>query len=97
MEQGKIMPLIPKLPKTNFMNVIRITEVKDIDYILQFLNNFNGESFVFKVYKDVFDKAMEIRTIIDLKVQVTSDKEEEELKKEKMEKKITSVYMQVNL
>lgn len=67
---------MPHELKANFVNIVRITEVRDIDYIIQFFNTYSGESYVFKVYKELFDKAMEIRKIIDLEITVAKDEEE---------------------
>ena len=55
-------------PLATFINVVKITEVKGFDYIVHFQNTFSGEAFVFKVYKELFDKAMEIRDIDELKI-----------------------------
>ena len=85
---------MPSSVETDFINLVKITEVKDIDYIIHFLNTYTGKAYVFKVYKELFDKAMEVRTINNLDVTITSDKEEEEKKKsDEKKKKIASVYV----
>jgi len=45
------------------------------------------------VYKELFDKAMEVRKIIDLDITVTNGKTEDEMKKKKIEPDVAMVYM----
>ena len=80
-------------PTVDFVNLVKIIEVRDIDYIVQFINNYNSKVYVFKVYKELFDKAMEVRKIIDLDITVTSDKIEEDMKEKKIENDVAMVYM----
>lgn len=85
---------MPSSVETDFINLVKITEVKDIDYVIHLLNTYTGKAWVFKIYKELFDKAMEVRTINNLDVTITSDKEEEEKKKsDEKKKKIASVYV----
>ena len=75
--------------ETTFINIVRIIEVTDIDYIIHFINTYNGKIYVFKVYKELFDKAMEVRKVIDLDITITSD---EEIKKNgKVKNKVAMV------
>lgn len=72
---------IEEKTKATFINIVKIIEVKDMDYTFQFYNIYTGKRYVFKVYKDLFDKAMEIRKITELDVRIIS--EDKEKKKEK--------------
>jgi len=63
--------------QTDFINAVRITEVKDVDYILHFYNSYSGKAWVFKLYKDLFDKAMEDRSIVPLEPKSGEEAEEE--------------------
>lgn len=79
-----------------FINIVKITEVDSVDYIIHLVNNYTGKNWVFKIYKDLWEKAMEIRKIVPLEITITdAEKEAEKAKaeKEKKEKKIASVYM----
>lgn len=78
--------------ETDFVNLVKITEVKDVDYIIHLFNSYSGKAYVFKIYKDLWDKAMEIRTIEDLDITVTDDKEKEKEKQEQEEEKIASIF-----
>ncbi len=81
---------IAQLVEARFINLVRITEVKDIDYIIHLFNSYSGEAYVFKIYKALWEKAMEIRTIEDLDITVSDDKEE---RSKKEQAKITSAYI----
>ena len=76
-----------------FINIVKIVEIKDIDYVIHFINTYSGKTYVFKVYKELFDKAMGVRSVIELDVTITSDKTEEVLKKKKLEPDVAMVYM----
>jgi len=80
-------------PKATFINVVKITEVEGVDYIVHLMNNYTGENWVFKIYKSLWDKSMEIRTVVPLEVTITSLEKEVKKKKEEIEDKIASVYM----
>jgi len=68
---------------SDFIDGIRIIEIKGVDYIFTFYNGFTGNAYVFKLYKEVFDTMMKERRIIDLKVDIIDPKKElEELEKE---------------
>ena len=71
-----------QIPVTDFINGIRITEVKDRDYIIHLYNSFSKKVFIFKVCKDLFDKAMEIRNIDELNIR-TQEEVTSEIKKGK--------------
>lgn len=77
-----------------FVNVVKITEVKGFDYIIHFYNSFSGKAFVFKVYKVLFDKAMEIRDIneLDIKTGEEVEEKETEIKKGKKVKNDGGLY-----
>ncbi|KKM16489.1 hypothetical protein LCGC14_1685410 [marine sediment metagenome] len=81
-----------------FINIVKITEIKDIDYIVHLINTFSGESWVFKIYKDLWESAMEIRKIDKLSIitskedEDTKKKEDEDKKKEKLSK-VAKVYI----
>jgi hypothetical protein len=60
-----------------FVNLVKIIEVTDIDYIIHFYNTYSKQEFIFRVYKKLLDKAMEIRKIIDLEVTVAGKQDEE--------------------
>ena len=66
--------------EANFINIVKITQVGEFDYILHLFNTYSDEAWVFKIYKPLFDKGMEIRRKIDLKIVTSDDKED---KKEK--------------
>ena len=88
------MMIMPNKPKTNFINLVKIIEVKDIDYIIQFVNTYSGETHIFKVYKELFDKAMEIRRITELDITTSNDEpKKENSKKEDIEPDLAMVYV----
>jgi len=66
--------------ETDFINVVKITQVGEIDYIIHLYNTYSGKRWVFKVYKDLFDKGMEIKNVIDLSIETPENKEENEVK-----------------
>ena len=68
--------------EARFVNIVKITQVGDFDYIIHFFNTYSGERWVFRVYKVLFDKGMEIRRKIKLEV-VTSEEEKERKAEEK--------------
>ena len=78
-------------PLATFINVVKITEVKGFDYIVHFQNTFSGKAFVFKIYKDLFDKAMEVRDIDELKI-TTREEVISEIKKGKKVKNNGGLY-----
>ena len=78
-------------PLATFINVVKITEVKGFDYIIHFQNTFDGKAFVFKIYKDLFDKAMEVRDIDELKI-TTREEVISEIKKGKKVKNNGGLY-----
>jgi len=79
-----------------FINIVKITEIKDIDYLIQLVNTYNGKVWVFKIYKDLWESAMRVRSIEPLQVTITDDeekaKEKKKKKKEEEEDKIAKVY-----
>ena len=66
--------------ETNFINIVKITQVGECDYILQLFNTYSDEAWVFKIYKQLFDKGMEIRNIIDLKIITSEDEADKKVK-----------------
>lgn len=83
---------MPEIEAT-FINFVKVTEVDSVDYIVHLMNTYTGKTWVFKIYKNLWDKAMEIRKVVPLDITVSNwEKEEEERKKEE-EKKIDSAYM----
>ncbi len=89
MEQGIMIPEI----EATFINFVKITEVDGIDYIVHLLNNYTGKTWVFKIYKSLWEKAMEIRKVVPLEVTVSNLEEEAKKRKEEEDKKIASAYM----
>jgi len=88
------MMIVPSKVKAEFINFVKIVEVKDIDYIIHFINIYNGKTYVFKVYKELFDKAMEVRKVSELEITVTNDKPKaKEQKEEDMAPDVAMVYM----
>lgn len=85
--------VMPIKPKCEFINFVKIVEVKDIDYVIHFINTYNGETYIFKVYKELFDKAMEVRRVTDLDITTISDKQKEDMKKEDMKPDVAMVYV----
>jgi len=67
--------------ETDFINMVRISEIKDMDYTITFYNSYSDKTFVFKVYKVLFDKAMELRKISELEVKTSDDLAKEEKQK----------------
>ena len=68
---------------TDFVDAIKILEIKNRDYLFTFVNGFTGNTYVFRIYKEVFDKMMEKRAVVDMKVNVfDSDKHINEIKEE---------------
>ena len=76
--------------RTDFINAVKITEVKDVDYILHLYNSYSGEAWVFKIYKALLDKAMGDRSILPLEPK--SRKEAEEEIKEKVKNGVKMIY-----
>jgi len=66
--------------ETNFINIVRITQVGEYDYIIHLFNTYSDEAWVFKIYKPLFDKGMEIRNIIDLKIITSEDEADTKVK-----------------
>ena len=58
---------------TTFINMLKITEVKDFEYTIHFHNTFSNKVFIFRIYKELFDKAMEIRDIDELNIKTGKD------------------------
>jgi len=79
-----------------FINIVKITEIKDIDYLVQLVNTYNGKVWVFKIYKELWESAMRARSIEPLTVDITDDEEKAKEKKQKENKekedKIAKVY-----
>ena len=71
--------------ETDFINVIKITQVGEVDYILHLFNTYSGKRWVFKIYKPLFDKGMEIRRKIELTIQAQEDEEVTEVKEDEPE------------
>lgn len=68
---------------TDFVDALKITEIRDRDYIFTFFNGFTGNAYVFRIFKEVFDKMYENRMIIDMKVDIFDPKKDLEELKEK--------------
>ncbi len=66
--------------ETDFVNIVKITQVGEVDYIFHFFNTYSGKRWVFKLYKLLFDTGFEIRKIIPLEITTSSDKEDKEVK-----------------
>jgi len=79
------------IPLTDFINIVKIREIKDIDYIIHFYNSFSNKVFIFKVYKKLFDKAMEIRDVDELTIK-TGEEVTSEIKKGKKVKGNGGLY-----
>jgi len=82
--------------ESTFINIVKITEIKDVDYIIHLVNTYTGKMWVFKIYKDLWESAMRVRSIEPLNIDITDDEEKAKEKKEKKEKekedKIAKVY-----
>ena len=74
---------------TDFVDALKITEIRDRDYIFTFFNGFTGNAYVFRLYKEVFDKMYENRTIIDMKVDVFDPAEDIKKMKEERDKMVS--------
>lgn len=83
---------MPEIEAT-FINFVKVTEVDSVDYIVHLMNTYTGKTWVFKIYKNLWDKSMEIRKVVPLDITVTNAEKELEKLKEENEKKITSAYM----
>ena len=68
---------------TDFVDALKITEIRDRDYIFTFFNGFTGNAYVFRIFKEVFDKMYENHMIIDMKVDIFDPKKDLEELKEK--------------
>lgn len=68
---------------TDFIDALKITEIRDRDYIFTFFNGFTGNAYVFRIFKEVFDKMYDNRVIIDMKVDIFDPKKDLEDLKEK--------------
>ena len=68
---------------TDFVDALKITEIRDRDYIFTFFNGFTGNAYVFRIFKEVFDKMYENRMIIDMKVDIFDPQKDLEEIKEK--------------
>ncbi len=79
--------------ESTFINIVKITEIKDVDYIVHLVNTYSGKMYVFKIYKDLWESAMKARSIDPLVVTITDDDKEKEKKKKEKEDKIAKVYM----
>jgi len=79
--------------ETNFVNIIRILEIEDMDYIFQFFNIYTGKRWVFKVYKALFDKAMEVRKVSPMNIKLINEEEEEEGKKKIKDNNGVKIYV----
>jgi hypothetical protein len=55
---------------TDFVDAVRIVEVKDRDYTFSFVNSFTGNIYILRVYKEVFDEMMEGHKVIEMKVDI---------------------------
>jgi len=64
--------------ETNFINMVKITQVGDVDYILHLFNTYSNEAWVFKIYKPLFDKGMEIRKVLPFTITTTEDSIEDQ-------------------
>ncbi len=66
--------------ETDFVNIVKITQVGEVDYIFHFFNTYSGKRWVFKLYKLLFDTGFEIRKIIPLEITTSSDEKDKEVK-----------------
>jgi len=66
--------------KATFVNIVKITQVGDVDYIFHFFNTYSGERWVFKLYKVLFDTGFDVRKIIPLEVTIAEGEDDKEVK-----------------
>lgn len=78
--------------ESTFINIVKITEIKDIDYIVHLVNTYTGKAYVFKIYKDLWESAMRVRKIDKLEITITDDEEEEKEKEKEKDDRIAKVY-----
>jgi len=76
------MTTLEEKTEANFINIVKVLEIEDMDYTFQFYNIYNGKRWVFKIYKALFDKSMEIRKISPMNIKII----DEEKEKKKIEK-----------
>lgn len=75
--------------ETDFVNIVKITQVADVDYIIHFFNTYSNKAWVFKVYKSLFDKGMEIRKLSPLDITVSNSEDE---KKPDISENVEKIY-----
>jgi len=85
------MPVIKPIGKiiTDFCDLIRIVETKGMTYTIKFSNAHTGNSYVIRIFKELFDKTFESRIIEDLVITKT-DEEEVEMKRKESVNSYTS-------
>ena len=85
------MPVIKAGGKTitDFCDLIRIVETKDLTYTIRFTNAYTGNNYVIRIFKELFDKTFESRIIEDLVITKT-DEEEVEMKRKESVNSYTS-------
>ena len=64
--------------ETDFINVVKITQVGNVDYVMHLFNTYSNKVWIFRIYKPLFDKGMEIRTKMPLKIITSADEKEED-------------------
>lgn len=69
-----------KTIETDFINVVKITQVGEVDYVLHLFNTYSGKRWVFRIYKALFDKGMEIRRKIKIEIETSEDNENKVVK-----------------
>jgi len=74
------MTTLEEKTEANFINIVKILEIEDMDYTFQFFNIYTGKRWVFKIYKDLFDKSMEVRKISPMDIRIIDDEEESKKK-----------------
>lgn len=67
------MTTLEEKTEANFINIVKILEIEDMDYTFQFFNIYTGKRWVFKIYKALFDKSMEIRKISPMDIRIIDD------------------------
>jgi len=74
------MTTLEEKTEANFINIVKVLEIEDMDYTFQFFNIYTGKRWVFKIYKALFDKSMEVRKISHMDIRIIDDEEESKKK-----------------
>jgi len=62
---------------TDFCDLLRIVETKDMTYTIRFTNAYTGNNYIIRIFKKLFDKTFETRIIEDLVITKANVEEQE--------------------